>query len=80
MSFHKFDKYLVFHCRREKEIKKSVGEEEEDEEDKGGLKLSMTERIFQMENLIEETSSKSCPITPRSKSGTVTPKLKTRLV
>ncbi|KAJ8320369.1 hypothetical protein KUTeg_001956, partial [Tegillarca granosa] len=63
--------------RREKEIRKSVGEGEEDGEDKGGLKLSMTERIYQMENLIEETNSKSCPITPRSKSGTVTPKLKT---
>jgi len=34
---------------------------------------SITERIFHMATKLEET--KSCPITPKSRSGTTTPKL-----
>ncbi|XP_078327129.1 uncharacterized protein LOC111123958 isoform X12 [Crassostrea virginica] len=43
-----------------------------EEEDATTPRLSMQERIFQMQNKLEE--AKSCPITPRAKSGTTTPK------
>eukprot|EP00105_Crassostrea_gigas_P036050 XP_019920198.1 PREDICTED: uncharacterized protein LOC105321680 isoform X13 [Crassostrea gigas] len=42
-------------------------------EDVSTPRLSMQERIYQMQNKLEE--AKSCPITPRAKSGTTTPKL-----
>jgi hypothetical protein len=35
-------------------------------------RLSMQERIYHMQNKLEE--AKSCPITPRAKSGAATPK------
>ncbi|XP_061169748.1 uncharacterized protein LOC133179062 isoform X3 [Saccostrea echinata] len=54
--------------RREKEFRGDTTIEDEDVTPK----LSMQERIFQMQNKLEE--AKSCPITPRAKSGTATPK------
>ncbi|XP_052080646.1 uncharacterized protein LOC127718635 [Mytilus californianus] len=57
--------------RREQEQRKSISHDDDDDQD---VQMpSITERIFHMATKLEET--RSCPITPKSRSGATTPKL-----
>ncbi|XP_063412509.1 uncharacterized protein LOC134695228 [Mytilus trossulus] len=57
--------------RREQEQRKSISHDNNDNQDVP--MPSITERIFHMATKLEET--RSCPITPKSRSGATTPKL-----
>ncbi|VDI10833.1 supervillin [Mytilus galloprovincialis] len=57
--------------RREQEQRKSISHDDNDNQDVP--MPSITERIFHMATKLEET--RSCPITPKSRSGATTPKL-----
>ncbi|XP_076089117.1 uncharacterized protein LOC143059490 isoform X5 [Mytilus galloprovincialis] len=59
--------------RREQEQRKSISHDDNDNQDVP--MPSITERIFHMATKLEET--RSCPITPKSRSGATTPKLST---
>lgn len=61
--------FLFINFYRREQAHRNGGEGE----DVSTPRLSMQERIYQMQNKLEE--AKSCPITPRAKSGTTTPKL-----
>lgn len=63
--------FLFINFYRREQEHRNGGEGEG--EDVSTPRLSMQERIYQMQNKLEE--AKSCPITPRAKSGTTTPKL-----
>ena len=56
-------KYLFLYCRESHQTTED-GEE--------GRNVSVAERIFQMHSKIEEV--RSCPITPKARSGLTTPK------
>ena len=68
VSVHMFDRQM----RESQQAKKGGSADKTMEEEEAALCMSVSERIFKMQNKIEE--ERYTPITPKSRSGAATPK------